>query len=116
MVINVDKGERVKMEDIEITGNDAFSDARLKRAMKNTKQENFLRFWKRSKFIPEEYEEDKQNILNLYKEKGYRDARIVSDTLMRIDEDDVALRFNVEEGNRYYFGNINFIGNCCLQR
>ncbi|NJW53632.1 outer membrane protein assembly factor BamA [Salinimicrobium oceani] len=111
MVVNIDKGERVKIEDIEITGNEALSDARLRRAMKKTKQENFLRFWKRSKFIPEEYENDKQNLLNVYKEKGYRDARIVSDTLINIDEDDVALRINVEEGNQYYFGNIEFIGN-----
>ncbi len=111
VVINVDKGERVKIEDIEITGNEAFSDARLKRALKNTKEENFIRFWKRSKFIPEEYEEDKQKLLNVYKEKGYRDARIVSDSLMRVDEDDVALQITIEEGDRYYFGDIEFIGN-----
>jgi outer membrane protein insertion porin family len=111
MVVNIDKGERVKIEYIEITGNESLSDSRLRRAMKNTKEQNFLRFWKRSKFIPEEYEEDKQKLVSVYKEKGYRDARIVSDTLLRIDEDHVALRLNVEEGNRYFFGNIEFIGN-----
>ncbi|SOC78923.1 Beta-barrel assembly machine subunit BamA [Salinimicrobium sediminis] len=111
MVINVDKGERVKIEDIEIIGNDALSDARLKRALKKTKEEKFFRFWKRSKFIPEEYEADKEKLVNVYKEKGFRDARIISDTLIRIDEDDVALKLNIEEGNRYYFGNIEFIGN-----
>ena len=100
LVINVDKGERVKVEEIEIVGNDAFSDARLRRAMKNTKQANFLRFWKRSKYIPEDYQEDKQKILKLYKEKGYRDARIVSDTLIKEGPEDVALRLEVEEGNR----------------
>ncbi len=111
LVINVDKGERVKVEEIEIVGNDAFSDARLRRAMKNTKQANFLRFWKRSKYIPEDYQEDKQKILKLYKKKGYRDARIVSDTLIKEGPEDVALRLEVEEGNQYYFGNIDFIGN-----
>ena len=111
MVINIDKGERVKIEDIEITGNEALSDARLKRALKKTKEEKFFRFWKRSKFIPEEYEADKEKLVNVYKERGYRDARIVSDSLIRVDEDDVALRINVEEGNKYYFGDIEFIGN-----
>ena len=111
LVINVDKGERVKIEDIEFEGNQALSDARLKRAFKNTKEENILRFWKRSKFIPEEYQQDKQNLVQLYKEKGYRDARIISDTLIRKDEDDVALRLDIEEGDRYYFGNIDFVGN-----
>ncbi|WP_084625681.1 outer membrane protein assembly factor BamA [Salinimicrobium xinjiangense] len=111
MVVNIDKGERVKIEEIEINGNEALSDGRLKRAMKKTKEQKFLRFWKRSKFIPEEYEADKQKLLSVYKEKGFRDARIVSDSLMRVDENHVSLRLNVEEGNRYYFGNIEFIGN-----
>ncbi|MEG9327089.1 outer membrane protein assembly factor BamA [Salinimicrobium catena] len=111
MVVNIDKGERVKVEDIEIVGNEAISDAKLRRKMKNTKEENFFRFWKRSKYIPEDYEEDKQNILKAYKKEGYRDARIVSDTLIKKDADDVALRINIEEGNQYYFGNIDFIGN-----
>ena len=111
MVVNIDRGERVKVEDIIFEGNEQFSDRRLRRAMKNTKQENFLRFWKRSKFVEEEYEEDKENIINKYKEKGFRDARIVSDTLIRRDQDDVALRLQIEEGNRYYFGDINFLGN-----
>ncbi|UZH56264.1 outer membrane protein assembly factor BamA [Salinimicrobium tongyeongense] len=111
LVINVDKGERVKIEDIEISGNEAISDGRLKRAMKKTKEQKFFRFWKRSKFIPEEYEADKQKLLSIYKERGYRDARIVSDSLIRVDEDDVALHIDLEEGNRYFFGDIEFVGN-----
>ena len=111
LVVNVDKGERVKVEEIEIVGNEALSDSRVKRALKKTKEQNFFRFWKRSKFIPEAYETDKENIIELYKKKGYRDARIVSDTLVRVDEDDVALKLNIQEGDRYYFGNIDFIGN-----
>jgi len=111
LVVNIDRGERVKIEDIDIQGNEALSNRRLKRTMKKTKEQNFLRFWKRSKFIPEEYENDKQNLVNVYKERGFRDARIVSDTLINVDEDNVALRLNIEEGERYYFGNIDFIGN-----
>lgn len=111
MVVNIDKGERVKVGEIVFEGNEQFSDAKLRRAMKDTKQKNFFRFWKRSKFIEENYETDKENIVDKYKEKGFRDARIVSDTLITKDEDEVALQLNIEEGNRYYFGNINFIGN-----
>ncbi|WP_424493128.1 outer membrane protein assembly factor BamA [Salinimicrobium sp. GXAS 041] len=111
MVVNIDRGERVKVEEIVFEGNEKFSDGKLRRAMKNTKEQNFLRFWKRSKYIEEDYEADKERIVSKYKEKGFRDARIVSDTLIRRDEDDVALKLEVEEGNRYYFGNINFLGN-----
>ena len=111
MVVNVDQGEKVKISEIEFKGNEIFSDARLKGAMSKTKEKNFLRVWKRSKFIADEFESDKEKIVNKYKEKGFRDARIVSDTLIRKDEETIALRINLEEGRKHYIGNIDFIGN-----
>ncbi|MCM4158385.1 outer membrane protein assembly factor BamA [Antarcticibacterium flavum] len=111
MVVNVDRGDKVKISNIEFNGNEQLSNARLRRALKNTKQKNFFRFWKRSKFIASDYEEDKTNLINKYKEKGFRDARILSDTLIRKDNDNIAIRINLEEGNRYYIGDIEFIGN-----
>ncbi len=111
MLIDVNKGERVKVSEIEFAGNDAFTDVKLRRAMKNVKQKNFLRFYKRSKYTESGFEEDKANIIKKYKENGYRDARIVSDTLLRNDDKNVALRLQIEEGDKYYFGDIRFIGN-----
>lgn len=111
MVVNIDKGERVKIEEITFEGNEKLSDARLKRAMNKTKRQNFFRFWKRSKFVEENYIADKENIIDQYEEKGFRDARIVSDTIVKIDEDDIALELQIEEGDKYYFGNIDFVGN-----
>lgn len=111
MVVNVDKGEKVKIEEINFEGNEKFSDARLRRSLKNTKEKNFLRFWKRSKFVASDYQEDKTKLIDKYKENGYRDARIVSDTLLRTGPETVALNIKVEEGNRHYIGNIDFIGN-----
>ena len=111
MVVRVDKGERVKINSITIEGNERFSDAKVQKAMKNTKKKKFWRFWKRSKYIKDKYAEDKENIVKKYKEKGYRDARIVSDTLIKEEDGEIALKLNIEEGNRYYFGNISFIGN-----
>jgi outer membrane protein insertion porin family len=111
MRIDVNKGERVKVSEIEFTGNDAFSDAKLRRAMKNVKQKNLFRVFKRSKYTESGFEEDKASIIKKYKENGYRDARIISDTLIRKDDKNVALRLQVEEGNKYYFGDIGFIGN-----
>ena len=109
--IIIDKGERVKVDQITFEGNEALSDAKLKKAMKNTKKRVPFRFWKRSKYIKDSYEEDKVSIIDRYKENGYRDARIVSDTLIREDDKSVSLVLKVEEGKQYYFGDINFIGN-----
>ena len=110
LILNIDRGEKVKISSIDIEGNEVFSNAKVRRQMK-TKRKNFLRFWKRSKFIEEDYENDKEKIVKKYKEKGYRDARIVSDSITKIDDKNIAIDLKIEEGDKYYFGNIEFLGN-----
>ncbi len=110
MAIRVDKGNRVKIDSIAVVGNDKISDAKIRKYLKKTKRKNRLRFWKRSKFVEDDYKEGKEKIIEKYKEKGYRDARIVSDSIIK-GENNIALQLNIEEGKRYYFGEISFIGN-----
>jgi len=111
MVINVDKGDKVKISKIIFEGNEQLSDKRLRGAFKKTKQKKFYRFWKKSKFIEEDYENDKQLLVDRYAENGYRDARIISDSVIKIDENNINLKFDIEEGDKYYFGEIDFVGN-----
>jgi outer membrane protein insertion porin family len=111
MLVNIDRGEKVKVSNIEFIGNEELSDGKLKGAMSNTKEKNFFRVWKRSKFNENDFEADKEEIVNKYKEKGYRDARIVSDSLIVNDPKTVSLKLQIEEGNKHYIGNIDFIGN-----
>ena len=111
MLIRIDKNERVKVSSIDFNGNEALSDGKLRRAMKNVKRKNVLRFWKLSKYTDELLVEDKASIIKKYKSNGYRDARILKDTLIVKDEKNVVLNFDIEEGKRYYFGDIRFIGN-----
>ena len=77
MLINVDLGDRVKIDQINFTGNELTKSSKLKKKMKKTKTKLLGRFWKKSKFIEKEYREDLNSILDFYKEKGYRDARII---------------------------------------
>jgi len=107
----IDKKERVKVSSIEFNGNEALSDSKLKKAMKNTKQKNFFRVWKRSKYAESTFAEDKETILNKYRSSGYRDARILSDTIINKNEKNIVLKIDIEEGKKYYFGKIDFIGN-----
>ncbi len=111
MLIAVDRGKRVKVKKINFQGNEHFSDGKLRRAMKNTKRKNIIRFWKRSKFTEEGFEEDRESIIKKYKANGYRDARIIDDTLRILDKKNIAIDIEVEEGDKYYFGDIKFIGN-----
>ena len=112
MRVNIDRGSKVKIKDINFNGNEKLSDAKLRSAMKNTKKQNFFRVLKASKFIKDKYEEDLLNVMSKYKEKGYRDARIVSDSVTYNKQTNkIAININLEEGNKYYFGDIKFLGN-----
>ncbi len=111
MLIRVDKGEKVKVKKITFSGNEKLKDKKLRKAMKNTKRINPIRLLKRSKYIEENFEEDLVSIVDKYKEKGYRDARIVSDSIIYNNDKTISLHIEVEEGEKYTFGKIDFVGN-----
>ncbi len=111
MVVNVKKGDKVKIRDISFEGNEEFSDKKLRKALKSTKEKRFGRFWKKSKYIQKDYEEDLGLLIDKFAENGYRDARVISDTVIKVDENNIDLKIKVEEGDKYYFGNIDFVGN-----
>ena len=111
MHIRIDKGEKVKIKKIVFSGNEKMSSKRLRKAMKNTKQKNPVNFLKRSKYIDADYKEDLVSVVDKLKEKGFRDARIISDSLIINDDKTVTLNINIEEGEKYTYGNIAFLGN-----
>ena len=111
MVVNVKKGDKVKIRDISFEGNEEFSDKKLRKALKSTKEKRFGRFWKKSKYIQKDYEEDLGLLIDKFAENGYRDARVISDTVIKVDENNIDLKIKVEEGDKYYFGDIDFVGN-----
>ena len=85
LFVKVDKGPRIKIEDIVFEGNEVYPDKRLRRAMKNTKKVN-INIFKASKFIKDQYKEDKQSLITFYNENGYRDAKLQGDSMTRIEE------------------------------
>lgn len=108
--IEVDKGKRVKIESINFEGNNNISSKKLrKKGFKDTKQKKFFSL-KASKLIKEKYEDDKHNLINYYNSLGYRDAKIVSDTITR-NEKGFNIDIKLEEGKQYYIGDIEFYGN-----
>jgi outer membrane protein insertion porin family len=111
MNIRIDRGDKVKINKIEFHGNDKLSNKRLLKSMRKTKKKNPIRFTKRSKYIEANYKEDLASVVDKLKEKGYRDARIISDSLTIDKNGDISLKINVEEGEKYTYGTINFLGN-----
>ncbi len=150
MVINIKKGEKVKIGKINVIGNENLSDGQILMAMKETKQrgrfdpldplgpmivntvadlvtlkpmsaintveeyfyENYRpRIFKSSKYVEPNFEEDKKLIIDKYNAKGYRDARIIRDSVYRIDNNNIGIDLVVEEGNKYHYRNISWTGN-----
>lgn len=104
----IDKGERVKVQDITFSGN-TIKDRKLRKQFENTKRKR--RLFASSKFIKDDYEADKQFLINYYNTIGFRDATVVSDSLWRDEDGHMVVHLNLSEGNQYYFRNITFKGN-----
>jgi len=151
LIINIDKGDRVKIDQIIIEGNEAISDKKLKKRMKGTNEHprvsivkdlvgRLLRFNPKkikedtttytqkdlraylnrhvklnflngSKLIKADFNDDKAMLEEFYNSKGYRDARVVSDSVFFTAKNKVSILLNIEEGRKYYFRNIDWVGN-----
>ncbi|SFS48312.1 outer membrane protein assembly factor BamA [Lutibacter maritimus] len=111
MLVHIDKGEKVKIKNITFTGNEAFSDKKLRKSLKKTKKAVLGRFWKTSKYIESNFQEDLEKLIETYSEKGHRDARVVDHTMTWNDDNTLNLNIEVEEGKKYIFGDIKFLGN-----
>jgi len=151
---DVNMNSKVKINEINIYGNDEISDAKVKKKLKKTKEharvsvfkdlysrmtdasasdyantilhtkpvsneevqsyinKNFkLNFFSGSKYIPKEYKSDKDNVINFYNSKGFRDAEILTDSIYDFTQDEINIDIELEEGRKYYYRNIAFTGN-----
>jgi outer membrane protein insertion porin family len=110
--IFIAKGSKVRVQDIEFVGNVDLTDAELRGSLSKTiRKRKKIKLWKSSKFIEDEYNEDKKGIITKYNSKGYRDASIVFDSIYQINENRVAIKIKVNEGRQYKFRHILFSGN-----
>lgn len=110
-VIDIDKGKHVGIKEINIEGNASIKTWKLKRAMKDTKQKALWRVFKRSKFTESAYERDKKAIIDKMNQIGLRDAAIIFDTVYQKNAKNLIINIKIDEGNKYYFGDITWLGN-----
>ena len=115
LTFNVDRGERQTVADIRFEGNEVFSDDVLGRRLSNTKERRWWRFWKRETFDDDGFEEDLQNLVRFYNDRGYYGARVVRDSVYvepNADGDpDLVVEVEVVEGPEYHVRDIVFEGN-----
>lgn len=116
--VNIDKKDKVKVNSITVRGNEMLSEKKIKGtlfkngALKGIHERGKMSSWFRSKkFIDKKYKEAKESLLAKYFELGYRDAVIVSDSVVSFDENSVNVYINIEEGQRYYLRDVTWVGN-----
>ena len=132
IAFNVNRGKRVKIDSIIFVGNDTKKATKLQSKMEKTRDVHYRRtlrlfskpFWKKSKYIEANLQDDLDKVIAYYNEEGYRDARVVSDTVWTVSpeessmskkkqakQDRVKVKVQIHEGQRFYFRNITFSGN-----
>ena len=115
--VNIDKKEKVKVHKIYITGNDHIKTRKFHGnffsggLLKKTNEKGFKSLFKTQKFVDEKYAEDKDRVIEKYNELGYRDAQIVADSVVPAGENLVDVYIHIDEGQRYYVRNIDWVGN-----
>ena len=110
-VIDINRGDRVGISEINLIGVQSVADWKLYFAMKDTKKKSIMRIFKRSKFTVSTYEKDKKALLEKFYAAGLRDARISKDTFYFRDSKNLVIDLVIEEGDKYYFGDFEWYGN-----
>lgn len=114
--VDIDKKGKIKVHRIYIEGEKALSEKKVKYAMKKTREKTRIdNLWhalfRSKKFTEERYAEDKEKIIERYNKHGYRDARIVKDSVVMYDDKSVDIYLGIEEGNQYHIRSIKWVGN-----
>ena len=132
ITFNVKRGKKVKIDSLIFVGNEQLGTTRLQSKMEKTHDVHYIKklrfwtkpFWKKSRYIENDYREDLGKVLDYYNEQGFRDARVVSDTVWDVPEEEltkggkkkssqerVRVKVNIYEGRKFVFRNITFSGN-----
>lgn len=110
--LTIKEGDEVIVREIEFTGNTVFDGDELAGEMEETSESVWWKFWSSAQFKPKDFEKDKQLVIDYFKKNGYRDAEILSDSLIYFNDDkDLRIVIGVYEGPQYKIRNITWEGN-----
>ncbi len=107
----VDRGPKIKIKTINFIGNDNVSDFKLAKSMKKTKSAKIYNFFSSKKFNEKEYQNDKKSLISAFNEAGYRDARLLKDSIYTVKPGRLGIDFTFDQGKKYYFRNVTWTGN-----
>ena len=109
---DINKGNKIRIKDINYKGNKDVSEYKLAKNMKNTHSNKWYNIFKSKKFKENEYQTDRKTVLDAFNEAGYRDARLVRDSVYYLaDGKHLSIDMDFDEGHKYYFRNVTWTGN-----
>ena len=111
LIADVDRKSKVRVSKIAFTGNKEFTQKQLRKNLKGVKQKAWFRIFGPGKFKEEKYKEAKETLVAKMQNKGFRDAEIIQDSVIKVDDKNVLVNIDVYEGPKYYVGNIKWSGN-----
>ena len=111
VTFDVDRKEKVRIGEISYEGVEGIDKHKLDKSMKKTKDKSWYNFFHSKKFSEEEYPNDKLTLIDAFNEEGYRDARIVQDSIYTREDGKLGIKFKIDQGRQYYFRNITWTGN-----
>lgn len=111
LIADVDRKNKVRVKKITFTGNKEFTQKQLRKNLKGVKQKAWFRIFGPGKFKEEKYKEAKETLVAKMQNKGFRDAEIIQDSVIKVDDKNVLVNIDVYEGPKYYVGNIKWSGN-----
>ncbi|TJZ62750.1 outer membrane protein assembly factor BamA [Sphingobacterium olei] len=111
VVVDVEKNKKIKVRKVNFAGNEIFSNNQMSKFLKGVKPRKWYRIFGPGKFKEDKYNEAKETLVAKLQDRGYRDAQILSDSIYRYDENEIAIDIEVYEGPKYYVGSIDWTGN-----
>lgn len=107
----ISKNEKVRIKKIDFGGVYDVKESKLVKSMKKTRDKRLQNFFKSKKFNETEFKNDKKGLIEAFNEAGYRDARILSDTVYFVEPGKLEIDFKIDQGKKYYFRNVTWTGN-----
>ncbi len=111
VTFNVDKGKKVRVGSITYEGVEGIEKYRLDKSMKKTKDRSWYNLFNSKKFNEQEYPNDKVSLIDAFNERGFRDAKILKDSIYTMENGRLGINFKIDQGRKYYFRNITWTGN-----
>ncbi len=115
LIFVIDEGKKVRIKELKIVGNKAYSDRKLKKIMKTSEKGFFSWLTSSGDYKEEDMERDMAMLDAFYQNNGYMMVRI-GDPEVETRDGWFYITIKIDEGLRYKVGNVDVAGDLILPK